>query len=163
MSLEYRVTMDMAGGYLSAVHERLPQAQIVFDRFHVQRLARDAFYEVRRAQARVLEGEQAKQVKGLRFILLKTWGDLEREGCAGPVAAASSRSPSSRERFATTRKASSLSSRDVIPTPTSRASTTDCAWWPAVLSASMSNLRNRRAQADTFGRSPKGARAHSSD
>lgn len=77
-----RVTMDMAGGYLSAVHEQLPQAQIIFDRFHVQRLAGDALDEVRRAQVRNLEGEQAKHVKGLRFVLLKTWGRLDRAGRA---------------------------------------------------------------------------------
>ena len=77
-----RVTMDMAGGYLSAVHEHLPQAQIIFDRFHVQRLAGDALDEVRRAQVRELEGEQAKQVKGLRFVLLKSWGNLRRQGHA---------------------------------------------------------------------------------
>ena len=77
-----RVTMDMAGGYLSAVHKHLPQAEIIFDRFHVQRLAGDALDEVRRAQVRELEGEEAKQVKGLRFVLLETWGNLDRPGRA---------------------------------------------------------------------------------
>jgi transposase len=40
------VTMDMASDYLKAVSEQLPQAQIVFDRFHVQRLVSDALDEV---------------------------------------------------------------------------------------------------------------------
>ena len=76
-----RVTMDMAAGYRNAVHERLAQAEIVFDRFHVQRLASDALDELRRAQVRALKGtEQAKQIKGSRFILLKSWGNLTREG-----------------------------------------------------------------------------------
>ena len=42
----------MAAGYEKAIEERLPQADIVFDRFHVQRLASDAFDEVRRTIVR---------------------------------------------------------------------------------------------------------------
>ncbi len=39
----------MAGGYIKAVENWLPQADIIFDRFHVQRLASDAVDEVRRS------------------------------------------------------------------------------------------------------------------
>jgi transposase len=34
--------MDIAGGYIKAVTERLPDAGIVFDRFHVQKLVSEA-------------------------------------------------------------------------------------------------------------------------
>jgi len=66
------VTMDMAGGYQKAVRECLPNAEIVFDRFHVQRLATDALDEVRRALVRELEDrEQASAIKNTRWALLK--------------------------------------------------------------------------------------------
>ena len=66
------VTMDMAGGYIKAVSERVPQAHIVFDRFHVQRLASDALDEVRRTQWREHKGTpEAETIKGSRFALLK--------------------------------------------------------------------------------------------
>lgn len=41
-------TIDMAASYQKAVREWLPTAKIIFDRFHVQRLASDALDEVRR-------------------------------------------------------------------------------------------------------------------
>jgi transposase len=46
------VTIDLSAAYLKAVREALPQAEIVFDRFHVQRLASDALDEVRRSLVR---------------------------------------------------------------------------------------------------------------
>ena len=74
------VTMDMAAGYQKAVAESLPKATIVFDRFHVQRLAADALDEVRRAIVRGSRGTaDAKHVKGLRFTLLRGQWNLEPE------------------------------------------------------------------------------------
>jgi transposase len=71
------VTMDMAGSYQKAVRESLPNAEIVFDRFHVQQLATDALDEVRRALVRELEDrEQASAVKNTRWALLKRPEDL---------------------------------------------------------------------------------------
>jgi transposase len=46
------VTIDMSGAYIKAVTEASPNAQIIFDRFHVQRLAQDAVDEVRRDEVR---------------------------------------------------------------------------------------------------------------
>ncbi len=58
------VTIDMAGGYIKAVENWLPQADIIFDRFHVQRLASDAVDEVRRSMVREVEDpEEAKAIK----------------------------------------------------------------------------------------------------
>ena len=70
------VTIDLCAAYIKAVREALPEAEIVFDRFHVQRLASDAVDEVRRDIVRELatEPEQAKAVKGTRFVLLKIRG-----------------------------------------------------------------------------------------
>ena len=46
------VTIDMAAGCEKAIEERLPQTEIVFDRFHVERLASGALDEVRRTIVR---------------------------------------------------------------------------------------------------------------
>jgi transposase len=45
------VTMDMSAAYRAAVEARAPQAQKVFDRFHVQKLASEAVDTVRRQEA----------------------------------------------------------------------------------------------------------------
>lgn len=67
-----KATIDMAGGYIKAIRKHLPNAEIVFDRFHVQRLTSEALNEVRRQSWRALQGtEEGKSVKGMRFILLK--------------------------------------------------------------------------------------------
>lgn len=66
------VSIDMAAGYIKAIRERLAGAQIVFDRFHVQRLASDAVDEVRRAQVRELgDDPSAKFIKDSRYAVLK--------------------------------------------------------------------------------------------
>jgi len=71
------VTIDMAGAYIKAVTACSPQAQIIFDRFHVQRLAQDAVDEVRRDEARAAtSGEERKQLKGTRWQLLKSFWNL---------------------------------------------------------------------------------------
>lgn len=71
------VTMDMAAGYLAVVRERAPQANIVFDRFHVAQLASNALDEVRRSLVRQLAGtEPARAVKNTRWALLKNPADL---------------------------------------------------------------------------------------
>jgi transposase len=65
-------TIDMSPAFITVLQERAPQAQIVFDRFHVQRLASDAVDEVRREQMRKARGsDQAAWIKGTRFALLK--------------------------------------------------------------------------------------------
>lgn len=68
------VSMDMSKAYIKAAEDRVPNAQIVFDRFHVQQLVNTAVDETRRAEwqrLRELDGQQAKAVKGLRWPLLK--------------------------------------------------------------------------------------------
>lgn len=72
-------TIDMAGGYIKALRERVPQAQIVFDRFHVQRLALDAIDEIRREMVRELRATGDDQaIKNLRYVLLKNPWNLSR-------------------------------------------------------------------------------------
>jgi len=75
------VTIDMSPAYIEAVREMAPRAELVFDRFHVQRLVHDALDEVRREQVRVLAGTpEAKAVKKTRYALQKNpWNLLQPE------------------------------------------------------------------------------------
>lgn len=71
------VSLDMAGSYRKAVSEWLPNAEIVFDRFHVQSLASEALDQVRRSLVRALEDrQQATALKNTRWALLKSPEDL---------------------------------------------------------------------------------------
>ena len=65
------VTLDMSAAYLKAVTEASPQARIIFDRFHVQRLAHDALDEVRRKEVREADTEDRDALKKTRFALHK--------------------------------------------------------------------------------------------
>lgn len=66
------VSIDMLAGYIEAVSERATNAEIVFDRFHVQRLAHDALDAVRREQVRELRGtDEGKAIKKTRWALQK--------------------------------------------------------------------------------------------
>lgn len=66
------VTIDMSGAYIKAVTEATPQAQIIFDRFHIQRLAHDAVDEVRRAEVRQAATQEDKSaLKKTRWALQK--------------------------------------------------------------------------------------------
>lgn len=66
------VTIDMSGAYIKAVTEATHGARIIFDRFHVQRLAHDALDEVRREQVRSTIGsDEAAALKDTRYALQK--------------------------------------------------------------------------------------------
>lgn len=63
-------TIDMSAGYEAALRKHAPNAEIVFDRFHVQRLAHDALDEVRREIMRGLKGTpEGKALKKSRWAL----------------------------------------------------------------------------------------------
>jgi transposase len=65
------VTLDLSAAYIKAVTEASPKARLIFDRFHVQRLAHDALDTVRRQQWRAAEAEDKAAIKGTRFALQK--------------------------------------------------------------------------------------------
>ena len=66
------VTIDMSRAYISAVSESVPNAQIIFDRFHVQRLVHDALDELRRAEVRTVEDpDERRALKHTRFAMQK--------------------------------------------------------------------------------------------
>jgi transposase len=76
------ITLDMSAGYLKTIRDRAPHARVIFDRFHVQRLASDAVDQVRREQMRGLTDLVEKRaIKHSRFALLKNpWDLTRREG-----------------------------------------------------------------------------------
>lgn len=64
--------IDMFEGYAQAIRRCLPNATIVYDRFHVQQLASKAVDEVRRGEWQRLRGtDEARSVKHLRWALLR--------------------------------------------------------------------------------------------
>ncbi len=72
-------TIDMAIPYITALQEMVPHAKIIFDRFHVQRLATDAVDEVRRFLLRKLRGtDEGRTIFKSRFALFKNPWNLDR-------------------------------------------------------------------------------------
>lgn len=72
------VTMDMSAAYTKAVEDDAPQADIVYDRFHVVQLLNAAVDEVRREGVRNAEAEQKRSLKSTRWALLKNPWNLTR-------------------------------------------------------------------------------------
>lgn len=64
------VTMDMSAAYWAAVAENLPEAAVVFDRFHLVKLVNEKLDDLRRAMVREATGLMKKAVKGIRYLLL---------------------------------------------------------------------------------------------
>ena len=66
------VATDMSPAYIDAVTTHLPQATLVFDRFHVIKLYNDKLSDLRRALYRELTDSMQKEaLKGSRWLLLK--------------------------------------------------------------------------------------------
>jgi transposase len=74
------VAIDMSPAYISAVTNNLPQAQIVFDHFHVIKLYNDELSELRKDVYREeTEINKKKLLKGTRWLLLKNDENLDDE------------------------------------------------------------------------------------
>lgn len=74
------VSCDGAEWIRTVVAERAPDAIVTLDTFHLMGWATDALDEVRRAEWNALRrsggAAAAKQLKGLRWLLLRNWGNL---------------------------------------------------------------------------------------
>lgn len=74
------VAMDMSPAYREAVSTHLPEAKIVFDRFHVMKLFNEKLSDLRRALHReATDVMQKKVLKGTRWLLLKAAENLDEE------------------------------------------------------------------------------------
>ncbi len=65
------IATDLGAAFTKVVKERAPQADLVYDRFHVVQLLTKAIDEIRREECRQLEGEAKKAIKSSRFALLR--------------------------------------------------------------------------------------------
>ena len=71
------VAMDMGPAYQKSVRDNLPNADIVFDRFHVMKNFSKAIDNQRRIEFRKADNEGKKLMKGCRFLLLKNRDKLK--------------------------------------------------------------------------------------
>lgn len=72
------VATDMSPAYISAVLKNLPNARLVFDRFHVMKLLNEKLTELRRQLYReAVDGLQKSVLKGIRWLLLKNPENLD--------------------------------------------------------------------------------------
>jgi len=74
------VATDMSPAYIAAVTAHLPDAALVFDRFHVMKLYNAKLSDLRRALQREATSKlQMRALKGTRWLLLKNAETLEEE------------------------------------------------------------------------------------
>jgi transposase len=76
------VCMDMWAPYYKLVRQHAPQAQVLFDRFHIVKHLNEAVDEVRKSLMRTLSRKERVSFKGTRWLLLKNpWNlsDHQRE------------------------------------------------------------------------------------
>lgn len=73
------VATDMSAAYWSAVLENLPNAALVFDKFHVIKLMNERPDDLRREMVREAEGPLKLKIKGTRFLLLRNPENLKAD------------------------------------------------------------------------------------
>lgn len=73
------VCMDMWAAYANLVREHAPNAQLLFDRFHIVRHLNEAVDAVRRQLWRQLVSKERVAVKGTRWLLLKNPWNLTND------------------------------------------------------------------------------------
>ena len=73
------VSIDMDEAFKKAIQQWLPNAEIVYDRFHVVQLLNRAVDDVRRAEFKGTEGELRSALKASRWSLLKNPWNLTRK------------------------------------------------------------------------------------
>ena len=65
------VSMDMWGPYIKAVNENCPNAQIIFDKFHVAKKINEALDTIRKKEFADADKEERIKMKHKRFVILK--------------------------------------------------------------------------------------------
>lgn len=65
------VATDMSAAYIEAVTQKLPEATLVFDRFHVMKLFNDKLSALRRQLYHQATAADRRVLKGVRWLLLK--------------------------------------------------------------------------------------------
>jgi transposase len=75
------VGIDRAGAYKAVIKEYAPNAQIVYDKFHIVSNLNSSVDEVRRAEWRNAAKEDKTFIKGQRFNLLRNAQNLRDDQC----------------------------------------------------------------------------------
>ena len=73
------VATDMSKAFIKAVSENLPEAQYVFDHFHIIKLFNDKLSKLRRAVSNEASELEKSVLKGTRWLLLKVAKNLSVE------------------------------------------------------------------------------------
>ena len=73
------ICMDMWAAYANLVKEHAPQAQILFDRFHIVKHLHEAVEEVRRSEMRRLSQKEKVPFQRSRWLLLKNPWNLSND------------------------------------------------------------------------------------
>lgn len=73
------VSMDMANSYTAWVADVLPNADIIYDHFHLIKLMNDRMNNLRCSTMNKLKDEQKKELKGKRFLLLRNEEGLNND------------------------------------------------------------------------------------
>lgn len=68
------VCIDMSPAYISGVYDNFPNANIVFDKFHVKKMLNESFYKVWQ-----LERRENEMLKGHKYIFLKDYRKLKAD------------------------------------------------------------------------------------
>ena len=71
------VAIDMSNAYAAWLAEVLPDAEIVYDHFHVIKLMNERMDGLRRSTMNKLAEEQKKELKGKRYLLLRNQETLQ--------------------------------------------------------------------------------------
>jgi transposase len=77
------VAIDMSAGFEAAARQEAPQAQIVYDKFHVSKSLNEAVDKVRREEHRRLSKEGDERLKGSRQLWLYNPLNLDEERMEG--------------------------------------------------------------------------------
>jgi len=73
------VSIDMWEAYADVARTKVPQAAIVVDRFHVMKNLQEKMQDARRAAQRQLPKTTRDELKGLRWLLVRNYAELDAE------------------------------------------------------------------------------------
>ncbi len=73
------VAVDLSAAYTHAVRDKLADAVLVYDRFHIVKLLNEKLSQLRRDLQREAKKMEKKVLKGTRWLLLKRPEDLDEE------------------------------------------------------------------------------------
>ena len=71
------IAMDMSKAFYAWVQKNIPDAEVVFDHFHIIKLMNDKLDKVRRRTATFIDGDQRQLLKNQRFLFLRNVENLE--------------------------------------------------------------------------------------